>query len=67
VSLGRAVKDTTADYSDKETHAALDIDIPKYASAVVTTKEVVDSISSLLALGRAVDAGRGSVANCCSA
>jgi hypothetical protein len=28
-------------------HAALDINIPNYASAVVTTKEVVDSISSL--------------------
>jgi len=28
--------------------AALDINIPNYASAIVTTKEVVDSISSLL-------------------
>jgi ureidoacrylate peracid hydrolase len=41
------VKDATADYSDNEMHAALDINIPNYASAVVTTKEVVDSISSL--------------------
>jgi len=41
------VKDATADYSDKELHAALDINIPNYASAIVTTKEVVDSISSL--------------------
>jgi hypothetical protein len=31
-------------------HAALDINIPNYAS-VATTKEVVDSISSLLSLG----------------
>jgi ureidoacrylate peracid hydrolase len=41
------VKDATADYSDKEMHAALDINMPNYASAIVTTKEVVDSISSL--------------------
>jgi ureidoacrylate peracid hydrolase len=40
------VKDATADYSDEEMHAALDINIPNYAS-VVTTKEVVESISSL--------------------
>jgi ureidoacrylate peracid hydrolase len=41
------VRDATADYSDKEMHAALDINIPNYASAVVTTKEMVDLISSL--------------------
>jgi nicotinamidase-related amidase len=41
------VKDATADYSDEMMHAALDINIPNYASAVVTAKEVVDSISSL--------------------
>ena len=41
------VKDATADYSDKEMHAALDINIPNYASAILTAKEVVDLISSL--------------------
>jgi ureidoacrylate peracid hydrolase len=41
------VKDGTASYSDKEMHAALDVNIPNYASALVTTKEIVDSISSL--------------------
>lgn len=41
-----AVKDATASYSDKEMHAALDVNIPNYASAIVTTKEIVDSISS---------------------
>jgi len=41
------VKDATADYSNKEMHAALDINIPNYASAIVTTNEIVDSISSL--------------------
>ena len=35
------VKDATADYSDEEMHAALDVNIPNYASAMVTTKEVV--------------------------
>ena len=41
------VKDATADYSDVEMHAALDVNIPNYASAIVTTKELVDSICSL--------------------
>jgi len=38
------VNDATADYSDIEMHAALDVNIPNYASAIVTTKEIVDSI-----------------------
>ena len=41
------VKDATAGYSDEEMHAALDVNIPNYANAIVTTKEIVDSISSL--------------------
>ena len=41
------VRDATADYSDEMMRAALDINIPNYASAVVTTKEVVNSISFL--------------------
>jgi hypothetical protein len=32
-------------------HAALDINIPNYASAIVTTNEIVDSISALLDAG----------------
>jgi ureidoacrylate peracid hydrolase len=40
------VKDATADYSDKEMQAALDINIPNYASAIVTTNEIVELISS---------------------
>jgi nicotinamidase-related amidase len=40
------VKDATADYSDAEMHAALDINIPNYASAIVSTDEIVDLISS---------------------
>ena len=38
------VKDATADYSDEEMHAALDVNIPNYASAIVTTDEIVDDI-----------------------
>ena len=41
------VKDATADYSDEEMRAALDINIPNYANAIVTTEEFVDSIASL--------------------
>jgi len=41
------VKDATADYSDDEMHAALDVNIPNYASAVVTTQEVVGAIAAL--------------------
>jgi nicotinamidase-related amidase len=41
------VKDATADYSDVEMRAALDVNIPNYASAIVTANEVVGSISSL--------------------
>lgn len=47
------VKDATADYSDNEMRAALEINIPNYASAVVTTQEVVDAISSLKAASNA--------------
>jgi ureidoacrylate peracid hydrolase len=41
------VKDATASYSDNEMHAALEVNIPNYASAIVTTDEVVNTISSL--------------------
>ena len=45
------VKDATASFSDEQMHAALDINIPNYANAIVTTNEGVDSISSLKTLG----------------
>jgi len=35
------VKDATASYSGKEMHAALEVNIPNYANAIVTTSEVV--------------------------
>jgi len=40
------VKDATASYSDDHMHAALDINIPNYASAIVTASEIVASLSS---------------------
>ena len=43
------VKDATADYSDEEMHDALDVNIPNYASAVVTPDEIIDSILLLSA------------------
>ena len=45
------VKDATADLSDEAMHAALEVNIPSYANAIVTTQEVVDAISSLKPLG----------------
>ena len=44
------VKDATADYSDEHMHAALDVNIPSYASHIVTSTEVVASLSSVLAI-----------------
>ena len=39
------VKDATASYSEKEMHAALEVNIPNYATAIVTTNEIVDAIA----------------------
>ena len=41
------VRDATADYSDREMQAALDVNLPSYASAIVTTNQVVDALSSV--------------------
>ena len=39
------IRDATADYTDEMMHAALDINLPNYANAIVTTTEIVDAIS----------------------
>ena len=39
------VRDATADYTDEMMHAALEINLPNYANAIVTTTEIVDAIS----------------------
>jgi nicotinamidase-related amidase len=41
------VRDATAAFSQAEMHAALDINLPNYVNAIVTTSEVVDSLASL--------------------
>src|SRR5262245_20264073 len=40
------VRDATSDYSDDAMHAALDVNLPNYAS-VVTTGELVESMASI--------------------
>ena len=46
------VRDATADFSDVEMHAALDVNLPNYASHIVTAQEVVDSLPILTAAPR---------------
>jgi nicotinamidase-related amidase len=41
------VRDATADYSHEMMHAALEINLPNYANAIVTTQEIITAISSL--------------------
>src|SRR3981081_1083545 len=41
------VRDATATYSERELNAALVVNIPNYANAIVATKEIVGAISSL--------------------
>jgi len=41
------IKDAIADYSNVEMHAALEVNLPNYARAIVTTDEIVNAISSL--------------------
>ena len=45
------VRDATASFTDEQRRAAPDVNIPNYASAILTRNEVVDSISSIKALG----------------
>jgi nicotinamidase-related amidase len=40
------VRDATTSYSDEHMHAALDINMPNYASAILTTDQVVDALSA---------------------
>jgi len=40
------VRDATASYSDEHMHASLEVNLPNYASAIVTTTEIVAAIAS---------------------
>ena len=39
------VKDATADYAEEFMRAALVTNLPSYANAIVTTKEIVEALS----------------------
>ncbi len=41
------VRDATASFTDEQMHASLDVNIPYYASTIVSTEEIVASISAL--------------------
>ena len=41
------VRDATASYTQEQMHAALDINMPNYANAIVTTQQIVASLESL--------------------
>ena len=41
------IKDATADLSDEKMHAALDINIPNYATSILTTDDFVEALSSI--------------------
>jgi ureidoacrylate peracid hydrolase len=38
------VKDATGSYSDRQMHAALEVNIPNYASGLLTADEVVGAL-----------------------
>jgi len=44
------VKDAIADYSDEMMHAALDINMPNYASAIVMADEVIALVGTAAVL-----------------
>jgi nicotinamidase-related amidase len=41
------VRDATPSYSDEMMHTAVDLNLPNYATAIVTTQEIIAAISSL--------------------
>ena len=45
------VKDATASFTEEQMPAALHINIPNYANAIVTREEIAESLASLKPLG----------------
>src|SRR5437868_769782 len=41
------IKDATADYSEEMMHAALELNLPNYANAIVSTEEILRSMSAV--------------------
>lgn len=56
------VKDAVADYSDVEMRATFDVNLPNYASAIVTTNEIVEVIRSLTVAASAATSTAGHLA-----
>jgi ureidoacrylate peracid hydrolase len=50
------VRDAIADSSDEKMHSAIDINLPNYANAIVTTEEVVEALSANSLRGQALSA-----------
>jgi len=50
------VRDAIADYSDVEMHAALDVNLPSYANAIVSTNEVIEALLSTARLTQSLSA-----------
>ena len=48
------VKDATADFADEYMHATLVTNLPNYASAIVTTDEVIETISAVVVSQRSL-------------
>lgn len=46
-TTSRWFKDATADYPDEAMHAALVVNIPNYASAIVSTTDIVAALAAL--------------------
>lgn len=40
------IRDATADFSDREVHPTLDVNIPSYATAIMTANDVIDLMPS---------------------
>jgi len=53
------VKDAVADYSDVEMRATFEVNLPNYASAIVTTNEIVEAIRTLKAATSAATSTAG--------
>jgi hypothetical protein len=41
------VKDAAADYSEEMMYAAIEVNLPNYATAIMTTQEMVQFVTSL--------------------
>src|SRR5262249_35387316 len=59
-SISSSSSVSSRDYADNEMHAALDVNLPNYASVIVSTEEIVALISALENLGVRIEHSRAS-------